>query len=48
MNYEKAEIEDILMMRDGMAGHEAQSLIETVQEEINELLENEGSLTEAE
>ena len=40
----KKEIEEILMRRDGINREEARNLIERCQEEINDIIEYEGTL----
>ena len=48
MEYSKEEIVALLMRRDDMEEHEAQSLVDDVQEQVNSVCEAGGDITEAE
>ena len=46
--YDQSSVKEVLMSRDGDSADEAQERIDEAQAEIDELLENEGSLMDAE
>ena len=47
-DYDKNNVKQILMERDGLSDEEAQDAVDDAQSDINDLLENDGGLMEAE